>query len=124
MGPANCRPNKRSAWRMRHPTSAWRTCQAETFRGRHEEPTDQVRIPNQRSARRMSHESTSAIRMHLWLPYGDFERFNHEYLTTKVGAPAALLPPLTSMCVLCVTTWLGSGCGRRLVTGSCVIRET
>merc|ERR1712086_257914 len=91
--PANCRPNKRSAWRMRHPTSAWRTCQAETFRGRHEEPTDQVRIPNQRSARRMS-QSTSAIRMHLRLPYGDFERFNHEYLTKKVGAPAALLPPL------------------------------
>merc|ERR1712194_256976 len=75
-------------------TSAWRTCQAETFRGRHEEPTDQVRIPNQRSARRMSHESTSAIRMHLRLPYGDFERFNHEYLTTKFGAPAALIPPL------------------------------
>merc|ERR1712194_767732 len=109
MGPANCRPNKRSAWRMRHPTSSWRTCQAETFRGRHEEPTDQVRIPNQRSARRMSHESTSAIRMHLWLPYGDFERFNHEYLTTKVGALAAfglgprLRVTMRSLRVLCLT---------------------
>ena len=57
----------------------------------------------------MSHESTSAIRMHLWLPYGDFERFNHEYLTTKVGAPAALLPPLI-VCVLCLTpTFLFGG---------------
>ena len=39
--------------------------------------------------------------MHLWLPYGDFERFNHEYLTPKFGA---------DVCVLCLTpTFLFGG---------------
>merc|ERR1712194_822339 len=92
--PANCRPNKRSAWRMRHPTSAWRTCVAETFRGRHEEPTDQVRIPNQRSARRMSQSTSRQFACTCGCRTEISKRFNYEYLTKKVGAPAALLPHL------------------------------
>merc|ERR1712194_84417 len=99
----NCRPNKRSAWRMRHPTSSWRSCQAETFRGRHEEPTDQVRIPNQRSARRMS-QSTSR---QFACTCGCRTEISKDLTTSTSQRKSELLLRScrlwTSLCVLCLT---------------------